>query len=136
MQGHALCLSIPPDLTCRGDEYAVRQLVSILLDNAVKYTAPGGDISLSLSKRKNTLLLQVSNPCAGLDAAETEKLFDRFYRGDKSRSGKDGGFGIGLSIARSIAQAHRGSVRAEALPPDVIRFSVTLKDLPADSGQA
>lgn len=128
LQGHPLTLQIAPDLSYCGDEYAVRQLLSILLDNAVKYTDPGGEISLSLSRRKNALLLQVSNPCAGLDAAQMEKLFDRFYRADPSRSSQTGGFGIGLSIAQSIAEAHHGTIQAAYLQPGTIQFSVTLKE--------
>ncbi|MGN0993940.1 MAG: sensor histidine kinase [Butyricicoccus sp.] len=128
LQGHPLTLQIAPGLSYCGDEYAVRQLLSILLDNAVKYTDPGGEIALSLSRRKNALLLQVSNPCAGLDAAQLEKLFDRFYRADPSRSSQTGGFGIGLSIAQSIVEAHHGTIQAAYLQPGTIQFIVTLKE--------
>ena len=123
-QGHALELGIAPELRCRGDEYAVRQLVSILLDNAVKYTDPGGAISLSLERRKKGVLLRTSNPCATVDERETGKLFDRFYRVDKARSGQAGGFGVGLSIAQRIVQAHRGTITADCPQSGVIRFTV------------
>jgi len=125
-RGHALEVDIAPGLSYCGDEYAVRQLVSILLDNAVKYTDTGGGIRLSLEKTKKGVVLRTSNPCAGLDAEELNKLFDRFYRPDHSRSKQTGGFGIGLSIARSIVEAHKGSIRAQYLAESVIRFEVML----------
>ena len=111
-KGHALTLAIAPSLTYRGDEYAVRQLVSILLDNAVKYAAEGSGISVSLEKARHGVVLRTSNGCAGQDGLDTGKLFDRFYRADASRS-SGSGFGIGLSIARSIAEGHKGSIRAQ-----------------------
>ena len=111
-KGHALTLAIAPGLTYRGDEYAVRQLVSILLDNAVKYAAEGSGISVSLEKARHGVVLRTSNGCAGQDGLDTDKLFDRFYRADASRS-SGSGFGIGLSIARSIAEGHHGSIRAQ-----------------------
>ena len=111
-KGHALTLAIAPGLTYRGDEYAVRQLVSILLDNAVKYAAEGSGISVSLEKARHGVVLLTSNGCAGQDGLDTGKLFDRFYRSDASRS-SGSGFGIGLSIARSIAEGHHGSIRAQ-----------------------
>ena len=126
-QGHCLDLRITPDLSCRGDEYAVRQLVSILLDNAIKYADPGSVITLSLTRRKKGVLLETLNPCAGLDERETGKLFDRFYRADKARSGQSGGFGVGLSIAQSIVQAHHGAITAECPQPGMIRFSALLR---------
>lgn len=92
---------LPPGLTYCGDEYAIRQLVSILLDNAVKYAAP--------------------------DTAVLGRLFDRFYRADPARSAETGGFGIGLSIARSIAEGHRGTIRAESPDGRTIVFTAELK---------
>ena len=125
-QGHTLALSVAPGLEYNGDEYAIRQLVSILLDNAVKYAAPDTEISFSLEKNKKGVTLRTSNVCAApLAPEERDKLFDRFYRGDPSRSAS-GGFGIGLSIARGIAEGHRGSIRA-AGTGDTIEFIVELK---------
>ncbi len=122
-RGHTLELSIAPELTYRGDEYAVRQLVSILLDNAVKYALPDTPIRLSLERSRRGVILQTEN-CCGSQKIETERLFDRFYRGDPSRS-ETGGFGIGLSIARSIAEGHRGRIFARQTE-DTIRFQAEL----------
>lgn len=126
-QNHPLEVSAAPGLSYCGDEYAIRQLVSILLDNAVKYADAGGAIRLSLEKGKRGVVLKTSNPCADLATEELDKLFDRFYRPDRSRSKQTGGFGVGLSIARSVAEAHRGSIRAERPEEGVVQFVVTLR---------
>lgn len=128
VKGHALEVDAIPGLFCRGDAYAIRQLLSILLDNAIKYADSGGDIRLSLSRGKKNVVVRISNPCTGLDPKELDKLFDRFYRPDRSRSKQTGGFGIGLSIARNIVEAHRGSIRAECPDEDVIEFVVVLHE--------
>ena len=126
-QGHTLELEVPPGLTYRGDEYAVRQLVSILLENAVKYSDEGGEIRLGLERAKRGVVLKTVNACTGMDPAELDRLFDRFYRVEKSRSKQTGGFGVGLSIARSIAEAHKGSIKAECPDEHTIQFVVILK---------
>lgn len=126
--GHALEVEAAPGLTCRGDEYALRQVVSILLDNAVKYADSGGAIRLCLERTKRGALLRASNPCAGVDPGELERLFDRFYRPDRSRSRQTGGFGVGLSIALRIVEAHQGSIRAECPREGVIQFVVALRE--------
>ena len=125
--GHPLRLDIPPGLTCRGDEGALRQLFSILQDNALKYALPGGDICLSLRRDRKGLVLRCSNPCAPLAREELDRLFDRFYRPDQSRSSATGGFGVGLSIARGIVEAHGGSISAACPTEGRIEFTVALK---------
>lgn len=124
--GHALKVNITPDLDFYGDEYAIRQLASILLDNAVKYAAAGSDITFSLVKNKKHILLKTSNVCQDLDEDALQHLFDRFYRPDQSRSHETGGFGIGLSIARSIAEGHKGTIHACCPVKDQIEFTVRL----------
>lgn len=125
-QGHPLELAIMPGLTYCGDEYAVRQLVSILLDNAVKYALPETPIRFVLEKGKRGVVLRCSNACKPLAEGETEKLFDRFYRSDQARSA-DGSFGVGLSIARSIAEGHHGFIRAQCPQLGEIVFTAQLR---------
>ncbi len=122
--GHPLVLAIQPELVYSGDEYAVRQLVSILLDNAVKYAAPESPITLSLEKSRRGVVLRCGNCCAEPDSIDTGKLFDRFYQAGPSRGA--GGFGVGLSIARGIAEGHHGAIRA-VLSGDAIEFIAELK---------
>ena len=115
-----------PDIEYFGDEYSIRRLVSILLDNAVKYASNGADINFSLKKPKKDIIITVSNKCDNLSQDDIPKLFDRFYRADKSRNASAGGFGIGLSIAKSIAEAHKGRISAE-YEKDEIKFTAELK---------
>lgn len=122
--GTPLSLAIEPGLSFTGDEYAVRQLASILLDNAIKYARPGSPILFSLKKAKKGVEIDCENACSPIPSQELPRLFDRFYRADKARTA--GGYGVGLSIARSIAEAHRGSVRAVCPQEDRILFQAIL----------
>ena len=99
---------IEDGLTVHGDRNSMGQLVSILLENALKYTSPGGEIRLTAARAHRDIIMEVYNTCHLEDTAHLDRLFDRFYRPDESRSSGTGGNGIGLSIARAIAEAHRG----------------------------
>ena len=125
-KGYILKADIEEGLTYKGDEYMIRQLVSIFAENAVKYTAPGGTINFSLSKDRKGIKITESNPCTDLDAAELDSLFDRFYRSDKARTSGNG-FGVGLSIAKAITEAHKGEISAISPEKDVILFKAILK---------
>lgn len=127
-QGHELQLSIAPELMLCGDEYAVRRLVSVLTENAVKHALAGGSIRISLSPVKRGVKLQTENDCTPIDPPELERIFDRFYRVDQSRSRQTGGFGMGLSIARGIVENHGGSIRADCPIPGKIVFTAILCD--------
>lgn len=107
-----LCSHIQPMLSMRGDEKSIRQLISILLDNAIKYSDDGGKIEFSLKKQKNTIYLSVFNTADSISRESLVHLFDRFYRTDKSRNSKTGGYGLGLSIASAIVHAHKGKITA------------------------
>ena len=96
-----------------GDGDRLRRLASILLDNAVKYGAEGGTITLTLEKTDRQARLTVANPGEPIPAEQLSRLFERFYRADASR-GEKSGFGLGLSIASVIAQEHKGALRAES----------------------
>ena len=124
-RGITLTSDIQPGVTYEGDEAAIRRLLSILLDNAIKYCDPGGEIRVTFRKRRK-LILTVENTCAAVGEIALDRLFDRFYRADKART-FDGGFGIGLSIAKSIAHRHRGEITAHQKDGGCIEFRVTLK---------
>jgi len=104
-------------------EYTQR-LLSILLDNAVKYTDEEGMITISLQEKGNAAVLQVKNTCKELPPVDAEKLFDRFYRADQARTQKSGGYGIGLSAAYAIVKAQRGNIFADYPDGHTIRFTV------------
>lgn len=111
--GKPLEYQIKEDVTVPGNRDKLRQLISVLLDNAIKYGAEGGTITLSLQKTDRAARLTVSNPGAPIPAEQLPRLFERFYRADASR-GEQSGFGLGLPIARTIAEEHKGSLRAES----------------------
>ena len=98
--------ALPP---CTADGERIVQLLSILLHNAISYTPEGGCIELSLTHKKNRFYLSVSDTGPGIPAEDRKKIFERFYRAEKSRSAK-GHFGLGLSIASEIVKLHHGSI--------------------------
>ena len=124
-KGRSYSQRIEDDLQVTSDRAAVQQMVSILLDNAVKYSPSGGKISLRAFRKGRRTVIEVSNTCAGLDPSELRHLFDRFYRVDRSHSENVSGSGIGLSIARATAEALGGKISAE-LSGDTICFRITL----------
>ena len=124
--GHKITADIVPDIIYNGDEYAVRQIVSVLIDNAVKYAAADTPIRILMKKERKGVIIQTANECDGIEEDDLNRLFDRFYRADKSRNAKTGGFGIGLSLVRSIAEGHSGSVCADKSGNN-ITFTVKLK---------
>ena len=119
-------MNIQDGLLFFGDEGLIRQLVSVLMDNAVKYADDGGNINISLADSGKWIKLAVFNTCSNPPEGDLNKLFDRFYRSDSSRSRETGGYGIGLSIAMSIVEIHKGRISAKAENGGVV-FEVLLK---------
>ena len=117
---------IAPGLTLRGNSAQLSTLCSVLMDNAVKYGVEGGTIRLALAQNGKTARLQIENDCEQLPDCPPERLFDRFYRADTARNQKSGGFGIGLSAARLIAQQHRGTLEAEYRGDQRVAFTAEL----------
>lgn len=105
-------LDVEPMLSMVGNEKQIRQLVSILLDNAMKYSDEHGTINLRLRRQGKTIRLTAENTTDGISAETLENMFERFYRGDPSRNTATKGYGIGLSIARAVVEAHRGKIAA------------------------
>lgn len=117
---------VQPMLSLTGNEQAIRQLVGILLDNALKYSAPQSQTVLSLAKQGSSLTLIVENPvCRGMAEEELAHIFDRFYRPDSARNSAAGGHGIGLSMAKAIVTAHAGKISAQC-KDDVFRITAVL----------
>ncbi len=125
-QGKTLTLEIAPEISCHGDEASLRQLVSLLLDNAVKYSSEKGSIRLTLQTNGKSRVLTVWNTAEGLAPGRQDLLFERFYRADGSRNSSTGGYGIGLSVAQAIVSAHRGKITAKSADGQSILFTVTL----------
>lgn len=111
LKGVMIEQDIQKGLQLNGNRDSIVQLMTVLLDNAVKYTVSGGMIRAKLSGNEKNITLSIANTCEPID--HPEKLFDRFYRGDSARTQKNGGYGIGLSVALAIAELHKGSITAE-----------------------
>jgi len=124
-KGKDFVCDIAPALTLVGDEGAVRRMLSVLLDNAVKYCDPGGEIRVTLKGQKKKTLT-VENTYRAAADLDTERLFDRFYRADRART-SGSGFGIGLSIARAVAEAHRGRITAYRPDDSHVGFRVVFR---------
>ena len=108
------------------DKNQLKRLILNILDNAIKYTPPGGKISIDLRQQKDTADIDIIDTGIGIPERELPHIFDRFYRVDKSRSSV--GFGLGLSIAQSIAMAHGGKIEARANVPQGTIFTITSAD--------
>jgi len=119
-------MDIQPGLYINGDEGSIYQLVSTLVDNAIKYSNKEGTIKISLSATKKRAKIEVYNTTEEIDKENLGKLFDRFYRVDSSRSRETGGYGIGLSIAKSITQAHHGKISVRSEDGKSICFTVLI----------
>lgn len=113
-------------ITLVGDKVRLRQLFLNLIDNAIKYTPEGGAVTLSLERQNSMALFSVEDTGIGIPAQEMDKVFDRFYRVDKARSREWGGAGLGLSIAKWIAELHRGTITVQSETNKGSTFTVHL----------
>ena len=102
------------ELLVEGDAHALNRLFLILIDNAVKYTPWGGSITVGLNRSDDSAVAEFRDTGIGISADDLPNIFERFYRADKARSREFGGVGLGLSIARWVAEAHRGSIEVQS----------------------
>jgi two-component system OmpR family sensor kinase len=117
------------DLPFSGDEELLRRLVINLLDNAIRYTPPGGTVKAEVGRAHglpSSVHLRISDTGIGISPDAAPHVFDRFFRADKARSRADGGFGLGLSIVKWIAESHHGAVELDSTPSEGTSFTVTL----------
>lgn len=128
LKGVMIEQDIQKGLQLNGNRDSMVQLMTVLLDNAVKYTVSGGMIRAKLSGNEKNITLSIANTCEPID--HPEKLFDRFYRGDSARTQKNGGYGIGLSVALAIAELHKGTITAENVS---VNTDETDTNYPADA---
>ena len=125
-EGKRYSVGIEDGLTLYGDRSAVQKMLSILLDNALKYSDPEGEVRLSLCQKHGKAVIEVYNSCSCPLPEDPERLFDRFYRPDESRSTLTGGTGLGLSIAKAIAESHKGTLTASTPEEGAILFRAVL----------
>lgn len=124
VRNRSLTAEVQKGIIYTGNEGNIRQLVSLLTDNALKYSDEGGKISLRLTKSGRAAVLTVENSVEEIEKGDLSVFFERFYRADTSRSSKTGGHGIGLSVAQAIVQTQKGKISAHS--PDGKRVIITV----------
>lgn len=124
--GKRLVVAVKPDVSVVGDRSMIKTMLNSLLDNAVKYSPEGGEISISLTTSGRWRKIAVKNSVESLPDGDLNLLFERFYRPDGSRSTASGGHGIGLSIAASVAGMHKGKITVASEDSKTITFTVLL----------
>jgi signal transduction histidine kinase len=130
-KGHRFTWNVPqsPATMVLGDRDAIRRLFFILIDNAVKYTPPGGHIEVQVEAIRRDARVVVRDSGIGIAPEDLEHIFERFYRADKARQRDSGGTGLGLSIGQWIASMHHADVRVESELGRGAAFSVTFPAL-------
>ena len=127
-------LMVDEELSVYGNEKEIRQLGTILMDNAVKYTPDGGEIRISLKRKEKMAVLDFYNECESLPQGDLNRLFDRFYRADSSRSRESGGYGIGLSVAKAVVKNHKGKISVKAQEKGILfTVKIPVKEIPSVS---
>ncbi|SEC05664.1 ATP-binding protein [Paenibacillus sp. GP183] len=125
MNNRTIYSDVEKQIPFLGDEERIRQLLVILLDNAIKYTPEQGKITVTCRQQKHFAEISIEDTGMGISKQDLPLIFDRFYRGDKVRSRSQGGYGLGLSIAKWIVEAHKGKIRVESHLGTGTRFILT-----------
>ncbi len=126
--GVRIAAELSDGLTGRGDPERIHEVLTNVLSNAIRYSPPGGHVTVTARNVPGGLRIEVSDEGPGVAAQELERIFDRFHRADAARRRGDGGAGLGLAIARSIVALHGGSIWAEPRAPGGLRVVFDLPD--------
>ena len=113
-------------LTMVNDPDRIEDAISILVDNAAKYTPEGGNVAVATRRKRDEIIIDVTDTGVGIPSADLDSIFDRFYRSDSSRSKTTGGFGLGLPIAKTIIDAAGGTISVVSTVDEGTRFTITL----------
>ena len=125
-RGVALDVAAAPELRVRGSREQLRQLVVILVDNALRYTPAGGQVDVDVARRNGSAVMAVTDTGIGIPPEALGHVFERFYRADDARTRDSGGAGLGLAIAQKLVDEHGGRISAESTPGKGSTFTVTL----------
>ncbi len=125
-QNKEIILNIEKNLSYAGDEESIRMMFSTLFENAVKYSKENTSIKVSLVKKANKNIFMIQNEADNLEIGDYSRLFERFHREDKARNSNANSFGIGLSIAKTIIENHKGSITAKSIDGKNIIFTIIL----------
>ncbi len=123
--GKEIKTDIQEKVTFTGEKSSIQQMLSVLIENAIKYSTEKSEIRFNLKKSHGKVKIVVYNPCNYENPPDVKRIFDRFYRPDESRNASTGGNGIGLAIAKSVAEAHNGSISASC--PDGKSMTITVE---------
>jgi signal transduction histidine kinase len=123
-RGIAFRVQEPGPLAADGDRNRLRQVLANLVDNALKYTPSGGEVALEARAEVDFVVIEIVDTGAGIDPDDLPRIWDRLFRGDRSRSQR--GLGLGLSLVRAIVEAHGGQVAVDSAPGRGSRFTVWL----------
>jgi heavy metal sensor kinase len=134
-RGQELSLEVASPCLVRGDAMQLRRLISNLVDNAIKFTPPGGKIQVRVECRQRQATVVVTDTGIGIAPEHLPRIFDRFYRADQARSRRTDGSGLGLSICRSIAESHRGHIVVESQPGQGTCVTLTLPGIPTEPAE-
>lgn len=126
---HTLTAQIAEDVFLTADYALLKQAVRAMVDNSIKYTPPGGNISISCRERGGCVELEVADTGVGISEKDLPRIFDRFYKADEARTRGKGSSGLGLSIVKWIVERHRGTIRVESRPGRGTKFIVCLPKL-------
>lgn len=127
-KGLSISKAIEQGIVIHSEREMVCQVFTVLLENAIKYSSENGEIVISLKKNGHTVVCSVKNSGRGIPKEDMPRVFDRFYRADKSRTGEEGGFGLGLSIARTIIHRLGGDIAADSIENEWTVFTFRLND--------
>ncbi|MFQ5658495.1 MAG: ATP-binding protein [Candidatus Methylomirabilales bacterium] len=126
LKGVDLQLDVNEPIEMWGDPQRLKQLFLILVDNGIKHTAPGGEVTIALEIRSESATVSVSDTGIGIPERDLPHIFERFYRGEAARPRSEGGTGLGLSIAKSIVEAHKGEICVQSVVGKGTTFAVRL----------
>ena len=118
--------NIEENIECLCSKDEMERLISILLDNAIKHSYKDSSIQVNAKKEKNTIQIEITNTGDPIKEGDEEKIFERFYRGDKSRNRESNRYGLGLAIAKNIVINHNGSIKASS-KNNLTTFKIILK---------
>ena len=119
-------VSIETDALVFGDAFRLKQALVNLVDNAIKYNRPGGKVKISVRANDSQVVVEIKDNGIGISQADQQRIFERFYRVDKSRSRAQGGSGLGLAIVKKIVEEHGGKVSVESTLGEGSTFRITL----------
>lgn len=117
----------PKQAIIRGNPASIRELFAILIDNALRYSPSDSTIDIIVQVKANSVTTTIKNSGPGIDNHDLPHIFDRFYRGEKSRNTSAGGYGLGLSLAKNIVDLHEGEITIESIPNEITTAKVVLK---------